>query len=361
MHQLAIHSRLVDPDALEAVVEAAVQGDFAATTLEDALRTLPPTVVLALEHASDLAAIEFAECTRLLGADEATELLRALDTGAVMHVIERGRRVVPPILRRHLRARAGLLPSELRLPGPSVVAGTADLASTAPRGSHAPDEFEAALSRLRSGDVVAAVPLLRRVLRREGAPNQEAARLALLVIRESIAPRETTLDALAALERECVARGLDRLGRVVRGAIAAASGLPERVTQGVVDECELRGDDRAAALVAGIALLVRLRHGRATSAQATAVADRLDHLAIPDAAVWARASGALLAAASGCAATHDLITDAETASIATGQDGARRSSTPLERSPDRRSGARIGSRRRDGSRSRRGSRDSRPP
>ena len=192
-----------------------------------------------------------------------------------------------------------------------------------PRSAHAPDEFEAALSRLRCGDVVAAVPLLRRVLRREGAPSQEAARLVLLVIRESIAPRETTLDALAALERECVARGLDRLGRVVRGAIAAASGLPERVAQGVVDECELRRDDRAAALVSGIDLLVRLRHGHATSAQATAVADRLDHLAIPDAAVWARASGALLAAASDCAVTRDLISDAETASIACGHDGAR--------------------------------------
>ena len=117
VHQLAVHSRLVDPDALEAVVEVTVQGDFAATLLEDALRTLPPTVALALEHASDLAAIEFAECTRLLGADGATELLRALDSGDVMHVIEQGRRVVPPILRRHLRARAGRPPSEIRVAG----------------------------------------------------------------------------------------------------------------------------------------------------------------------------------------------------------------------------------------------------
>ncbi len=185
--------------------------------------------------------IEFGECTRLLGADGAIELLRALDSGAVMHVIELGRRVVPPILRRHLRARAGRPASEIRLPRPTAVARRT--------GSRIDGPAQRGRARRVRGCAVAAPPRRRRgrsptpAARAPGARaprTSEAARLALLVIRESIAPRETTLDALAALERECVARGLDRLGRVVRGAIAAASGLPERVAQGVVDECELR-------------------------------------------------------------------------------------------------------------------------
>lgn len=335
VHLLAALARRADPDAMEALVEVTLRGDFAAPLLEDALRSLPRSAACALEETSGLASIEFGECLRLLGADAATELLGILDGGAVMHAVDRGRRVVPPVLRRHLRARAGL-PSEELPPTASEaddeLAGIASTVAKAAKGAngpagphtpHAPDAFDAALSRLRNGDVVAAVPLLQRVLHREGAPNQATARLLLLVIRESIAPRETTLDALAALERECVSEGLGRLARVVRGAIAAASGLPERVAQGVVDECELRDDDQAAALVAGIDFLVRIRHGRASSMQATALAQRLDHLAIPDAAVWARASGALLAAASGSAQTRELIADAETASIATRHEGAR--------------------------------------
>lgn len=323
VHQLAVHARQVDPDALDAAVEVAMEGDFAATLLEDALRSLPPSATRSLEQTSGLSAIEFAECTRLLGADAATELLGILDSGAVMHAVERGRRVIPPVLRRHLRARAGLPPGDIQGPTSVTTEVLTARTSTVSNGEHATDEFGAALSRLRRGDVVAAVPLLQRVLRREGAPNQPAARLLLLVIRESITSRETTVDALAALERECVAQRLGGLARVVRGAIAAASGLPERIAQGVVDECELRDDDQGAALVSGIDFLVRFRHGRATTTQASDLARRLDHLAIPDAAAWAKASGALLAAASGSALTRELITEAETASIATRQEGAR--------------------------------------
>ena len=149
------------------------------------------------------------------------------------------------------------------------------------------------------------------------------ARLALLVIREPIAPREATLDALARLERECVVRGPSGLDRVVRGAIAAIAELPDRAVQGVVDECELRGADQAAAVVAGVDFLIRMRRGRATGAQATALAQRLERLGFTDVAAWACASGALVAAASGAPQARELIADAETASIATGLDGTR--------------------------------------
>ena len=111
------------------------------------------------------------------------------------------------------------------------------------------------------------------------------------MLREPITPREATLDALAALERECLAERLDAHARVVRGAIAAASELAYPVADGVVAECEAHGDDRAAAAVAGIEFLVRLRRGRATSAQAGDLADRMERLGEAEVAAWAARPG----------------------------------------------------------------------
>lgn len=324
VHDLAARSRLVDPDALESTVDAVLRGDFAATRLEDALRTLPGSIRLALEGTSGLPALEWTECTRLVGADDATDLLSAVDSGEVMHVVERGVRIVPPLLRRHLLARSGIsavMANAARTP--RAGAARTIIGPITPPAARFPDPFDAAVARLRGGDVMGAVSLLQRALRRDETPAQPMARLALLVIRESLVPRETTLDALAGLERECVTRGPDGLDRVVRGAIAAISELPDRAAQRVIEECEVRGDDQAAALVAGIDFLVRMRRRRATIAQATALAQRLDRLGFADVAAWARAFGALLAAASGSPQTRDLITDAETAAIATGIDGVR--------------------------------------
>nr|WP_188744463.1 BTAD domain-containing putative transcriptional regulator [Agromyces bauzanensis] len=336
VHQLAVRSRLIDPDALQGAIDAALEGDFAASLLEDAVRTLPPAIALALERTSSLPTLDFAECTRVLGADEATELFAAVDGGAVMHVVELGHRVVPPVLRRHLHARCGDRASE-----PAAHAEPAEPAQRAGRRRGEPaaeeplhlgasgrpptrtaDPLDAALARLRAGDVVGALPLLHRVLRNGDAANRLTARLLLLVIREPLTPRETTLDALAVLERECVARGLGALARAARGAIAPIAGLPEGAAHAVVEEFELRRDERGAALVAGIDLLVRMRRGRGTSGAATALAQRLDELGCADLATWARAAAALLAAAGGTTPARDLIVDAETAVIATGVDAA---------------------------------------
>ncbi|WP_448006903.1 BTAD domain-containing putative transcriptional regulator [Agromyces bauzanensis] len=330
VHQLAMQSRLVDPDALEETVDAAMEGDFAASLLEDAVRTLPPAIAIALERTGALPTLDFAECTRLLGADEATELFAAVDGGAVMHVVELGHRVVPPVLRRHLHARCGGRASEpaqsAKPAGPRRSEPTAEeplhLGAARRPPTRNADPFDAALARLRSGDVVGAVPLLHRVLRAGDVANRAAARLLLLVIREPITARDATLDALAVLERECVARGLGALARAARGAIAAIAGLPEGAAHAVVEEFEVRRDERGAALVAGIDLLVRVRRGRASSGAATALAQRLDGLGCADLATWARAAGALLAATGGTTQARDLIVDAETAVIATGIEAA---------------------------------------
>ncbi len=344
VHRLALQSRLLDPDALEESVDAAVQCDFATSLLEDAVRTLPPAVVHALERTSGLPVLDFAECTRLLGADDATVLFAAVDGGEVMHVVELGHRVLPPVLRRHLRARCGDRPSDPGPgPGPDPGPGPEPCPDPDPverRGpSPAAEEplnlgtvqrpptrdappFDAALARLRAGDVVGAIPLLHRVLRAGDDAGRATARLLLLVIREPITPRETTLDALAVLERECVARGSDAIARAVRGAIASIAGLPEGTARAVVEEFDVRRDERGAALAAGIDLLVRIRRGRASSDAATTLVRRLDELGCADLATWARATAALVAAAGGTSNARDLIVEAETSVIATRVEAA---------------------------------------
>lgn len=334
VHRLAVLSRLVDPDALEATVDVVMRGDFATALLEDALHTLPPAVARALEETSALPMIRLAECTRLIGADDATELLAAVDGGAVMHVVELGRPVLPPVLRRHLQARRGVPADDASSRGsPPAEAPLAldGLCRPKPPGTRASaDAFDAAIARLRAGDVVGAVPLLHRASRAadraadrtDDPESRQAARLLLLVLREPITPRDATLDALAALERECVALGQAALARVIRGAIAAIAGLHDHATQAVVEEFEVRRDERGAALTAGIDLLVRARRGRASSADATALAQRLDRMGSTDVATWTRAAAALLAAASGGPHSHELIRDAETAVIATRIDAA---------------------------------------
>jgi len=312
VHDLAVQSRSVEAEALEAAVTTALRGDFATVRVEQALRALPAEIRQALEVTSALPTLEFGTCARLLGADAATRLLDAVDRGAVMHVRQLGSRVLPPVLRRHLRARAGL-DTQIALPSPPPTAAPA---------TPQPGAFDAAIARLRRGDVVGAVPLLQLALRTPADEERHPmARLALLMIREPLAPRESTLDALDALERECVARGHDAQARVVRGAVAAASDLPDRSAPEVVAECEARGDATSAAVTAGFQFVMRARRGRATAPQATALADRLERLGLTDVAAWSRGAGALLAAASGTTDAQRQIIDAETASIATGVDG----------------------------------------
>lgn len=312
VHELARRVRFVEADALETEVTTVLRGDFAALHLERALRALPSETVRSLELISALPALEFAACARVLGADSATALLGDVDGGAIMHVRQLGTRVLPPILRRHLRARAGL-DTEIALsatPPNPVQSGTR------------PATFDDAIMRLRRGDVVGAVPLLQLALRIPAEQDRHPmARLALLMIREQLAPCEATLDALAVLERECVALGRESLARVVRGSIAVTSDLPERSEAEVVQDCEAKGESTGAAVAVGIQFVVRARRGRATAQQASALGDRVEGLGLPDVAAWARAAGALLSSSSGAPDAPREIIDAETASIAAGVDG----------------------------------------
>ncbi|GAA1061626.1 BTAD domain-containing putative transcriptional regulator [Agromyces bracchium] len=341
---LAQRARRVDPDALEAMVESDLATDFAAGTLEAAIEALPLDLQRSLEEVGPLPRLEFAACARVLGASAAGRLLSAMEAGAVMHEVVLGRRILPPVFRRHLAAcralaagavadtdvdaRAAMVipPSAaaaVTRTAPAAPTAPADAAPAPPR-SPAPvgDPFDAALARLRRGDVVGAIPFLRRIVD-GGDPSQaRAARLALLVIREPIAPSDQTLDALAALERECVESADPRLARLCQGAIAAIAGLPHAAVRSVVASADADRDALAAAAVSGIDLVVRIRRGQATSADTSAVADRFDRLGHADVAAWARSCGALAAAASGSTHTRELIVEADGCVRASGVEGA---------------------------------------
>ncbi|WP_438854736.1 BTAD domain-containing putative transcriptional regulator [Agromyces sp. M3QZ16-3] len=336
VESLVQRARRVDADAVEAMVESDLATDFAAATLEAAIEALPLDVQRSLEAVGALPRLEFSACARVLGASAAGRLLATVDAGAVMHEVVLGRRVLPPVLRRHLAACCALAADGADVGGgpgaaiaiarsvdPAIGAAAADTAP-APGGRPTPggDPFEAALARLRRGDVVGAIPFLRRIVD-GGIPSQaRAARLALLVIREPIAPRHQTLDTLGALERECVESADPRLARMCQGAIAAIAGLPHAAVRAIVASADADGDALAAAAVSGIDVVVRIRRGQATSADTAAVADRFDRLGYADVAAWARSCGALAAAASGSTHTRELIVEADGCVRASGAEGA---------------------------------------
>ncbi|WP_195760620.1 AfsR/SARP family transcriptional regulator [Agromyces kandeliae] len=327
---LARRARRVDPDAVESMVEADLASDFAAGCLETALEALPSEVRHALERTSELPRLDFTACARVLGATGAGRLLGAVDSGSVMHEVVLGHRVVPPVLRRHLgecRTLEGATSGSAAASSPPVMSPTPSPADVANAPDRAPapvgDPVGAAIARLRRGDIVGAIPLLRRIVD-GGTPAQaRSARLALLVIREPLTPRDTTLDALAALERECVEAADALPARVCQGAIAAIAGLPSSAVRGIVDSCDTEQQALAAASVAGVDLVVRLRRGQVTSARAAAVADRFDRIGYADVAAWARSCGALAAAASGSEQARELIVRADGSVRSSGADGAR--------------------------------------
>mgnify|MGYP000471765058 CR=1 FL=1 len=335
---LAERARRVDPDALEAMVESDLATDFAAGSLEAAIDALPADLRRSLEAVGALPRLEFAACARVIGASAAGGLLTAVDAGAVVHEIVLGHRVLPPVLRRHLAACRALASADADadadgdrgpaavIPPPAVPATGAASTGSAPTSSRPPtpggDPFDAALARLRRGDVVGAIPFLRSIVDRGDPSQARAARLALLVIREPIAPRHQTLDALGALERECVESADARLARVCQGAIAAVAGLPHATVRAAVASADADRDALAAAAISGIDLVVRIRRGQATSAETAAVADRFDRLGYADVAAWARSCGALTAAAAGSTHTRELIVEADGCARAAGVEGA---------------------------------------
>lgn len=328
---LAQRARRVDPDALEATVESDLATDFAAGSLECALEALPPDLRRSLEAAGVLPRLEFLACARVLGASAAGRLLTAVDAGAVMHEVVLGRRILPPVLRRHLAACRALGAADVDLPAvlpppadPPMQPAPPQLAPEPARPAAAVgDPFEAALARLRRGDVVGAIPFLRRIVDGGAPSSARAARLALLVIREPIAPRHQTLDALAALERECVESADPRLARACQGAIGAIADLPHAAVRAIIASADADRDAVTAAAVSGIDFVVRIRRAQATSADTAAVADRFDRLGYADVAAWARSCGALAAAASGSTHTRELIVEADGCVRASGAEGAQ--------------------------------------
>ncbi|UOE43845.1 BTAD domain-containing putative transcriptional regulator [Agromyces larvae] len=198
--------------------------------------------------------------------------------------------------------------------------------AAAPIG-HRDAPLAAALRRLRRGDVVGAVPSLRRAVRSSLAARERlTARLALLVIRAPLARREDLLDACCVLERDALADGLGGLARLARGAIAALcgpDGQRRTATRDVIDRFEQHGDATGAAIVEGLAVLSALRAGRAEVGQTLAFAEQCERSMQRELAAWARAASAMVGAANGDDGLDRLMHSAESAAIEAGISGPR--------------------------------------
>ncbi|MGX5697956.1 hypothetical protein ACWKWP_17315, partial [Agromyces soli] len=336
---LLAEARTAHPELRGDAVELALETDATAVVLEDFLATLPQPLVDSLERTSGLVRLEVAACTELIGAAATAELLRALDSGTVMHARRLGHRELPPLLRRQLRRRAGLAdaPNDAGGAGETGDAGdaggagargTAALAAARPVSAAPPrtstayaaagdlralvaptagavvqagrdgggeSAFGTAIRRLRAGDVASAARLLHRVGGEPPAARLGALAL-LLVLRAALTDPETLRDGLAAIERECVDRGLATQASVVRGALAACDESPAALRE-AVEACERRDDPFGAATVAALALVMHAERGCATAALATGVAARASSIGAADVTDWADAWGALLVAA----------------------------------------------------------------
>ncbi|MFF2370644.1 BTAD domain-containing putative transcriptional regulator [Agromyces sp. NPDC058110] len=106
VHELAISAEAETDEELDAWLSDAVEGDVAAGWIEEVLAELPPPLLDALTASSPLPQLDLARIAGLLGHEEASALLAALDAGVVMHTRhDGGRKALPPMLRRHLLHR----------------------------------------------------------------------------------------------------------------------------------------------------------------------------------------------------------------------------------------------------------------
>ncbi|QEO14090.1 hypothetical protein FLP10_06385 [Agromyces intestinalis] len=376
----------VDDESVDAELPAALTGDVAAPWFEQMLARLDGGAVRALGRVAALPAVDIGLATALAGWSDASALGSALDQ--IPHrQTTGGRTTIAPMLRRHLlhrmsvperedaaRAAARRLVAEGAADDAAyaLAAGgswheLADLLATLPESRTRParwiaavppqivratpsfaDAAEAAradaraipvsrasdggllataLRRLRRGEVTGAVPSLRRAVR-TGATARErlTAHLALLVIRAPLVPRQFTLDACCALERDALAEGLGGVARLARGAIATVClplGQGRSAARDVVDRFAQHGDPVGAAVVEGLDVLAALRARRADVGQVLAFADRCDELGQPELAAWARAAGAMVGAARGAGDLGRLLHAAESAAIGAGIAGPR--------------------------------------
>ena len=167
----------------------------------------------------------------------------------------------------------------------------------------AQDGLAKGLSLLLAGDQRGALPFLRRCAER---PDDEslaglAAQLALAVF----GPESSSLgsngpaDDVDAVQRQAERLGFTWLARLAQGVQAAQFGKAssQDAVQSAVENCELRGDEWGAALVAAAAALMRLRSGRSDYTSFESLAVRFRRLDAGALEAWAQSALALVGAA----------------------------------------------------------------
>lgn len=192
--------------------------------------------------------------------------------------------------------------------GPSGVLRAATLGSprSAARSVHNPrrsrDTLAKSIALLLAGDQRGALPFLRRCAE---SPDDEtsaalAAQLALAVLGPDTAPTGVggPAEEIDAVQRQADRLGFTWLARVAQGIQASLFGGTGRqdAVQAVLEECELRGDEWGAALVAAADSLMRLRTGRPEYLAFEALAARFRRLDAGALEAWARSAQALVGA-----------------------------------------------------------------
>lgn len=191
--------------------------------------------------------------------------------------------------------------------------------ASAARSVHHPrkpeDLLAKAIALLLAGDQRGALPFLTRCA--ESSDDQVpalAAQLALAVLGPDSTATEASgpADEVDAVERQADRLGFSWLARLARGIQSALFGAAGRqaAVLAVVEDCELRGDEWGAALVAAADILSQLQAGRPDYLALEALADRFRKLDAGALEAWVQSAKALVCA------TQDLPNAGEEAQTA---------------------------------------------
>lgn len=208
-----------------------------------------------------------------------------------------------------LRATAAVWAGDQPATGPGAVGVLRGASHGSPgaaaRAMHHPrkpeDTLAKAIALLLSGDQRGALPYLTRCA--ESSDDQVpalAAQLALAVLGPDAAAPGVSgpADEIDAVQRQADRLGFTWLARLAQGIQAALFGGAGRqeAVRAVLEECELRGDEWGAALVAAADALMRLRGGRPEYLAFEALAGRFRRLDAGALEAWALAAQALVGA-----------------------------------------------------------------
>lgn len=186
----------------------------------------------------------------------------------------------------------------------AALRGSPALAARSSNGrDSAEDTLACGIALLIAGDQRSALPLLRRFAEQQGEDSLAGlgAQLALAVFAQ--VPAAPGLDVLSeeidAVQRRAERLGFSWLARVARGVLSAQSGKAgcQLAVRSAIQDCEQKGDDWGAALIAAAAALGRLRTGRSDYAALEALTDGFRKLEASSLEAWALSARALVAAA----------------------------------------------------------------